>query len=78
MAFCGEWRVWPKSEHPPAGCVGQAGGRLHRRVGTGREDFFAGIEHREVLWGERVIRVPVFYRDVMSLGALFLAPSERL
>jgi hypothetical protein len=42
------------------------------------EDFFEEIEHREVPWGERVIRVPIFYRDVMSVGVLFLASSKRL
>jgi hypothetical protein len=42
------------------------------------EDFFKEIEHREVPWGERVIWVPIFYRDVMSFGGLFLASSKRL
>jgi hypothetical protein len=43
-----------------------------------QEDFYNEIEHREIPWGERVIWVPIFYRDVMSFGALFLASSERL
>ena len=43
-----------------------------------QEDFFKEIEHREIPWGERVIWVPIFYRDVLSFGAFFLASSERL
>jgi len=42
------------------------------------EGFFKEIEHREIPWGERVIWVPIFYRDAMTFGALFLASSERL
>jgi hypothetical protein len=43
-----------------------------------RDDFFSEIEHREVPWGQTSIAVPIFYRDVMSLGALFLASTARL
>jgi len=41
-------------------------------------DFFKGIAHREVSWGERSIHVPVFYYDTMSISAAFLAPLEAL
>lgn len=40
--------------------------------------FFQEIEHVEVPWGERSIYCPVFYYDVMMLGAQFLAPTERV
>jgi hypothetical protein len=39
-------------------------------------EFFKGIAHVEVPWGERSIPVPVFYYDVMSVSAQFLAPLE--
>lgn len=42
------------------------------------KEFFREIEHAEMPWGERSIWVPVFYRDTMSVGALFAAPYERL
>ena len=41
-------------------------------------EFFAGIEHVEVPWGERRIYVPVFYYDMTSLGSYWLASSERV
>jgi hypothetical protein len=41
-------------------------------------DFFQEIEQREFPWGERSIRVPVFYYDSMRLDALFLASRKRL
>ena len=44
----------------------------------GEQDFFRGIAHTEVPWGERTIWVPVFYYDVMSIGAQFLAPLDRV
>jgi hypothetical protein len=44
----------------------------------GREDFFLEIEHRAVPWGDREMLVPVFYQQVMSLGAMFLASWEGL
>jgi hypothetical protein len=42
------------------------------------EDFFREIEHRSVPWGDRSMLVPVFYQQVMSLGAMFLASWEKL
>jgi hypothetical protein len=42
------------------------------------EGFFQEIEQREFPWGERSIRVPVFYYDTMRLDAFFLAPRKRL
>ena len=42
------------------------------------EEFFKEIEHVEMTWGERSIWVPIFYRDNMSIGALFAAPQEKL
>jgi hypothetical protein len=42
------------------------------------QDFFREIEHRAVPWGERSMLVPVFYQDVMSIGAMFLASWEGL
>jgi len=50
-------------------------------------EFFREIEHREVPWGDRTIHVPVFYRDVETINAIFTAslqsvrrllPSERI
>ncbi len=41
-------------------------------------DFFEQIEHREVLWDERKIFVPVFYYDSMTMGALFIVPLTKL
>ena len=41
-------------------------------------DFFQEIEHVEVPWGDRIIHSPAFYYDVMSIGAQFLAPSEKV
>lgn len=42
------------------------------------KDFFKEIEHVEVAWGERSIWVPVFYPDSTSMGAMYLASSEKL
>ena len=41
-------------------------------------EFFEEIEHPEVPWGERTVYVPVFYYDVMRMGALFVAPLTKL
>jgi hypothetical protein len=43
-----------------------------------RQDFFEGIAHVEVPWGERLLHVPVFYHDFMTMSAQFLAPLERV
>jgi hypothetical protein len=40
--------------------------------------FFQQIEHVEVRWGSRSIHCPVFYYDVMSLSAQFLAPIQNV
>jgi hypothetical protein len=41
-------------------------------------EFFQEIEHVAVPWGETTLYVPVFYYDVMSFGAQFLAPAEKV
>jgi len=41
-------------------------------------EFFKGIAHAEVPWGERSIHVPVFYYDVMSISAAFQAPIDAI
>jgi hypothetical protein len=41
-------------------------------------DFFSGIEHPEVPWGERTIRVPIFYRAATSMGVLVAASLRRV
>lgn len=40
--------------------------------------FFQQIEHVEVPWGSRTIHCPVFYYDVMTLAAQFLAPIQKV
>jgi hypothetical protein len=52
--------------------------RLKRRIAMLDPGFFEEIEQTEVPFGERSIRVPVFYYDTMRLDALFLASRERL
>lgn len=41
-------------------------------------DFFDGIAHAEIPWGQRTIHVPVFYYDVMTMSAQFMAPLESI
>lgn len=42
------------------------------------EEFFQQIEHVEVPWGSRTIFLPVFYYNVATLSAQFLASIERV
>ncbi len=41
-------------------------------------EFFRQIEHVEVPWGNRTIFCPVFYYDVATLSAQFLAPVDKV
>jgi len=41
-------------------------------------EFFEGIAHAEVPWGQRSIHVPVFYYDVMTLSAQFMVPLQSI
>jgi len=42
------------------------------------KDFFKGIAHVEVPWRQRSLHVPVFYQDLMTMSAQFLAPLDRV
>jgi hypothetical protein len=41
-------------------------------------DFFEGIAHAEIPLGQRTIHVPIFYYDVMTMSAQFLAPLDAI
>lgn len=43
-----------------------------------QKEFFQQIEQVEVPWGSRTIFLPVFYYDVATLSAQFLAPIARV
>jgi len=40
--------------------------------------FFQQVAHVEVPWGETTISVPIFYYDISSISAAFLAPLDKI
>jgi hypothetical protein len=41
-------------------------------------DFFSGIAHGKIPWGDRQMSVPVFYYDITGLSVLMLASLDKL